>query len=212
MTAPQKRILILGKPNSGKSLLFNRLTGLRQKVANFPGVTVEVMSGRAGDITYVDFPGIYSLNAITKDERVAVEKLHVALKDPEVTGIVCVLDATRLERSLFLGLQVLPDRAGSAGKPVLFAINMMDEVRRSGAEVRLEGDFEGARCYHLTHLRPHGIGDGRAKRQVEQLTQGTGSGEVPILSSREPRGNREGFESSIWAEDGLDSPKPESDR
>lgn len=131
------RVLIIGKPNSGKSLLFNRLTGMHQKVANFPGVTVEVSSARVGAIEYQDFPGLYSFNALTKDEMVAVEKFDEALKDPRVKWVLIVLDATRLERSLVLGLQAM-ERAREAGRTCIFALNMMDELKSQGLEIRVE--------------------------------------------------------------------------
>lgn len=127
-------ILLIGKPNSGKSMLFNKLTGLRQKVANFPGVTVEIKSGKVGDITFKDFPGIYSMNPVTKDEEIAVDKFHQALVDKNLGGIICILDATRLERSLMLGLQVR-QMAIKSGKSILFAVNMMDELEKNGATV-----------------------------------------------------------------------------
>ncbi len=123
-------VLLIGKPNSGKSLLFNRLTGLRQKVANFPGVTVEVKRGQMENIDLCDYPGIYSLNAVTEDEKIAVEKLKAGMVDPSVSGIVCVLDITRLERSLMLGLQV-KNLSIENNKPVVYALNMMDEMIRN---------------------------------------------------------------------------------
>ena len=69
------RIALIGSPNSGKSLLFNRLTGLNQKVANFPGITVNIASGQSlhdSSIQYLDFPGVYSMQAISGEEKVAV--------------------------------------------------------------------------------------------------------------------------------------------
>ena len=122
-----QNILIIGKPNSGKSLLFNRLTGLNQKVANFPGVTVEVKSGAYANYELIDFPGVYSLEPITKDEEVAIEKLHNALHDENNALVICNLDATRLERSLVFGLQA-QELAARHKKPILFALNMIDEV------------------------------------------------------------------------------------
>jgi ferrous iron transport protein B len=130
----EKRIIIVGKPNSGKSLLFNRLTGLQQQVANFPGVTVEVKIGRGAGVTYLDFPGVYSLNPITRDEEVAVNKLKKGLCDPRVHGLICILDATRLERSLLLGLQI-QRIAAENNKSLIFVVNMMDEIARNKARV-----------------------------------------------------------------------------
>ncbi|MFP3345000.1 FeoB small GTPase domain-containing protein, partial [Halomonas sp. SIMBA_159] len=88
------------------TLLFNQLTGLKQKVANFPGVTVELKSGQFAGYQVVDFPGAYSLHTLSKDEQIAVDKLHEALLDDNTALIVCNLDATRLESSLVFGLQV----------------------------------------------------------------------------------------------------------
>ena len=80
--AERADVLLVGNPNSGKSLLFTRLTGIAQKVANYPGVTTEVRSGHAGGLVIHDYPGIYSLEPLTLDERVAIERLEMALADP----------------------------------------------------------------------------------------------------------------------------------
>ena len=96
-----KRIILVGKPNSGKSLLFNQLTGLRQKVANFPGVTVELKSGKFEQYQLVDFPGAYSMSTLTRDEEIAVEKINQALLDQDTALIICNLDATRLQCRLW---------------------------------------------------------------------------------------------------------------
>ena len=80
------KIILIGSPNSGKSLLFNRLTGLSQKVANFPGITVDVATGKLSavpELTLVDFPGTYSLQPISGEERVATEYFQLGLEDPE---------------------------------------------------------------------------------------------------------------------------------
>jgi len=122
------RILLIGSPNSGKSLLFNRLTGLSQKVANFPGITVDVGVGRLQalpDMELVDFPGTYSLQAISAEERVAVAEFERALADPEVVQVLCVIDATRLEKSLYFTLQVIRE-CERVGKPVSVLANMID--------------------------------------------------------------------------------------
>jgi len=123
-----RKVLLLGSPNSGKSLLFNRLTGLHHKVANFPGITVDVSVGRLHALPgmeLVDFPGTYSLQAISADERVAVENFERALLDPDVARVLCVIDATRLEKSLYFTLQVIRESARH-GKPVTVLANMMD--------------------------------------------------------------------------------------
>ena len=132
-------VLLIGSPNSGKSLLFNRLTGLQQKVANFPGVTVEIARGRftgLDDVQLFDYPGSYSLQAISGEERVAVDKFRDALGDPALGLVLCVLDVTRLEKCLYFALQVIRESA-RAGKPVLVLANMMDVLQHHRLEIDL---------------------------------------------------------------------------
>lgn len=129
-----KRIILVGKPNCGKSLLFNQLTGLRQKVANFPGVTVELKTGQFDQFQVVDFPGTYSLHTLSKDEEIAISKLNEAVHDGQTAVVVCVLDATRLERSLVFALQVQL-LAKQHNKSVVFVLNMIDEVHRFGLNI-----------------------------------------------------------------------------
>lgn len=121
---------LMGNPNSGKTTLFNNLTGGRQHVGNYPGITVEKREGQLRlkdlDITVVDLPGTYSLTAYTDDELVA----RNFLVDMSPDAVVTVLDATNLERSLYLVLQIL-----ELGAPVIIALNMMDEVRRKGVTI-----------------------------------------------------------------------------
>ena len=122
------KVLLMGSPNSGKSLLFNRLTGLHHKVANFPGITVDVSWGRLQAIPgmqLIDFPGTYSLQAISADEEVAVAYFEQSLIDPDVSQVLCVVDATRLEKSLYFTLQVIRECA-RYGKQVTVLANMID--------------------------------------------------------------------------------------
>jgi ferrous iron transport protein B len=125
------RIALVGNPNCGKTALFNRLTGARQKVANYAGVTIERKEGKftssAGRHWQVlDLPGTYGLNAVTPDEKITQEiisgtKPGEALPD----AIVCVVDATNLKRGLRLVLEVK-----AMGVPTILAINMMDVARK----------------------------------------------------------------------------------
>jgi ferrous iron transport protein B len=137
-----QKILLVGKPNSGKSLLFNQLTGLRQKVANFPGVTVELKSGifnahlddgvdgkQQQKFELIDYPGTYSLKSLSKDESIAIEQLLNAMSDEKTSVILCNLDATRMERSLVFALQV-QEIAKQHNKTVIFTLNMVDELLR----------------------------------------------------------------------------------
>ncbi len=132
------RIALLGNPNTGKTTLFNRLTGLRQRVGNYSGVTVERKVGqfRHGGREFFlhDLPGAYSLAATSPDERVAIDYLCGRLKGEEgrPDAVLCVLDATNLKRHLFLCLQ-----ACDLGLPVVVAVNMVDAARKEGLELDL---------------------------------------------------------------------------
>src|SRR5487761_2622995 len=103
-----RTVVLIGPPNSGKSTLFNRLTGLRQKVANFPGVTVEQRLGlMAGvgrdDLTLIDLPGVYSLTPYSEDARVAVDVLMGKMPGtPKPDAVIVVLDSLHLTRQLML--------------------------------------------------------------------------------------------------------------
>src|ERR1700761_7378636 len=129
-------VAMVGPPNSGKSTLFNRLTGFRQKVANFPGVTVEHRMGKVkieGDreVFVVDLPGVYSLNPRTEDERVTNDVLTGQKKDmPKPDAVLLILDSTNLSRHLVLAAPVL-----SLGLPTLVILNMADDLDRGGGSV-----------------------------------------------------------------------------
>ena len=128
-----RHIAIIGNPNSGKTTLFNALTGLRQKVGNYPGVTVEKKEGRiafndGSEAVLLDLPGTYSLTANSPDEKVATDILlgrvdHTPL--PEL--VVCVVDASNLERNLYLISQIIDNHL-----PVVIALNMIDVAQHEG--------------------------------------------------------------------------------
>jgi ferrous iron transport protein B len=132
-------VALIGPPNSGKTTLFNRLTGLRQKVANFPGVTVEQHTGIAelpdgGAVEIIDLPGVYSLQPRSEDEQVAYDVLTGKRADtPKPEAILLVLDSTNLARQLMLAAHIL-----SLGVPTLVILNMADDLRRRGGHVDLE--------------------------------------------------------------------------
>ncbi len=110
---------------------------MKQKVANFSGVTVDIKTGYSNDILYTDYPGVYSLHAVTEDEKFIVDSFYKSLKDENVSAILCLLDATRLERSLIFGLQVQL-AAQEHNKAVIFALNMMDEIDAHGLSIDAE--------------------------------------------------------------------------
>ncbi len=134
-------VLLVGTPNSGKTALFNRLTGLNQRVANYPGITVDLSIGRLAnlpEVDLVDFPGTYSLRPISEEERVAVGHFDTSLADPDVQHVLCIVDATRLKKSLFFCLQVV-DACQRQGRPVTVVANMGDILKRHGLIIDAEG-------------------------------------------------------------------------
>jgi ferrous iron transport protein B len=131
-----RTVALIGPPNCGKSTLFNRLTGLRQKVANYPGVTVEHHSGRMKsigrpDLTLIDLPGIYSLATYSEDARVAVDVLTGKMPGvPAPDCVLLVLDATHMNRQLMLAAPVF-----SIGLPTLVLLNMSDQLLVRGGQI-----------------------------------------------------------------------------
>ena len=131
-------VVIAGNPNAGKTSLFNSLTGLRQKVANYPGVTVESKSGKwslAAEIPaarLIDLPGLYSLYATSLDEKIASDILldHGAAKSD---AIIVVVDATNLVRNLYLAMQLI-----ETGQPIVIALTMFDLAERANLKINLE--------------------------------------------------------------------------
>src|SRR2546423_5333910 len=132
-------VALAGNPNSGKTTLFNALTGLRQKVANYPGVTVEKKTGRcklaaARWTNVIDLPGTYSLISRSPDEQVAMEVLRGLRKDtPTPDVVIVVVDASNLQRNLYLVSQLI-----ELGRPMVVALNMMDIARRRGLHLSPE--------------------------------------------------------------------------
>lgn len=129
-------VALVGNPNCGKTTVFNALTGLRQKVGNYPGVTVEKKEGRVTlpdgtDITVLDLPGTYSLNPASPDERVATDiLLGKADHTPTPSLVVCVVDASNLERNLYLVSQIVDRQL-----PVIVALNMIDVAEELGIHI-----------------------------------------------------------------------------
>lgn len=138
-SAPPRKFALIGNPNSGKTSLFNALTGLRQKVGNYPGVTVERKEGTAytqhgKPLIVIDLPGSYSLQPRSPDERILVDVLLGRLPgETRPDAVICTVDASNLERNLYLVTQAL-----ELGLPLIVALNMMDVVRRRGLRIDAE--------------------------------------------------------------------------
>lgn len=129
------RLALVGNPNSGKTTLFNAMTGSREYVGNWPGVTVEKKEGKVKDtglytyghdMTLVDLPGIYSLSPYSMEEIVA--RKYITVEKPD--AIINIVDATNLERNLYLTVQLM-----ELERPMIIALNMMDEVEKRGDEI-----------------------------------------------------------------------------
>lgn len=148
-------VALAGNQNSGKTTLFNQLTGSNQHVGNFPGVTVEKKEGRIrkhGNVTVVDLPGIYSLSPYTAEE--VVTRDFLVHTKPDV--ILNILDATNIERNMYLSLQLM-----TLGIPMVFALNMMDEVRSNGGSIdipRLEQEL-GVFAVPISANRNEGVAE-----------------------------------------------------
>ncbi len=128
---------LMGNPNTGKSTVFNRLTGMRQRVANYPGITTEAKGGHCSiggrRLALLDLPGTYSLSASSPDERVVIDVLlgHRGLRRPDL--LVCVLDASNLKRNLFLASQLAEFEI-----PIILVLNQWDVAKRQGQAIRIE--------------------------------------------------------------------------
>ena len=151
----QLKIALAGNPNSGKTTLFNALTGAKQYVGNWPGVTVEKKDGKLkGDanITVQDLPGIYSLSPYTLEEVVA--RNYLVNEKPD--AILNIVDGTNLERNLYLTTQLI-----ELGIPVVLAVNMMDLVRKNGDAIDLDklGAALGCKAVALSALKGEGCAE-----------------------------------------------------
>ncbi|MBQ8040609.1 MAG: ferrous iron transport protein B, partial [Lachnospiraceae bacterium] len=156
------KIALAGNPNSGKTTLFNALTGSNQYVGNWPGVTVEKKEGKLKgdkDVIITDLPGIYSLSPYTLEEVVARNYLIGERPD----AVLNIVDGTNLERNLYLTSQLI-----ELGIPVVIAINMMDIVRKNGDKIDVDALSRGLGCriVEISALKEIGIEDA-AKVAVE---------------------------------------------
>ncbi|MBU5676039.1 ferrous iron transport protein B [Alkaliphilus sp. MSJ-5] len=145
-----KKIVLVGNPNVGKSVFFNALTGMYVDVSNFPGTTVDISHGKYKDDFVMDTPGVYGVSSFNDEEKVA--------RDVILNGdiILNVVDAVHLERDLFLTQQII-----DMGKPVIVALNMMDDVKRNGMNIDIKQLSKelGVKVIATTAIKGEGIED-----------------------------------------------------
>ncbi len=127
------KIALVGNPNTGKTTLFNKLTGLHKKIGNYPGITVNRVTGffhlnDGTEIELIDLPGTYSLHPTSKDEEVVLKEL--VINSEAIDGVIVVADVTNLKRNMVLLTEIQ-----DLGYPVMLAINMCDEMRKKGIEI-----------------------------------------------------------------------------
>ncbi len=167
-SSQRKKIALVGNPNSGKSSLFNYLTGLNQKIGNFPGVTVEKRSGFSTlpdgeSVEVIDLPGIYSIYPRSMDERI-VSQILLDHKSPLCPDLVVVIaDATNLKRGLLLLSQII-----DLGFPTILALNMMDQVAKAGIHYNLRTLSSKLGVPVIPIIARNGIGLNELKKSLSE--------------------------------------------
>jgi len=161
-------VAVAGNPNTGKTTLFNRLTGSDQKVANYPGVTVERHTGRmrlpgGREISVLDVPGTYSLSARSREEEIAIHSIAGIDGEASPDLVVLVVDATQLSRNLYMALQVMELEV-----PLLVALNMTDVLEARGESIDVEALSRelGAPVVAISALKGRGIDE--LERAIER--------------------------------------------
>ena len=167
------KIALAGNPNSGKTTLFNALTGSNQYVGNWPGVTVEKKEGMLkgnGDVVIQDLPGIYSLSPYSPEE--VVTRTYLVNEHPD--AILNIVDGTNIERNLYLTTQLI-----ELGYPVVVAVNMIDLVRKNGDSINLEklSRALGCTCIEISALK--GEGGMEVAQKAVELAKNHVHGEMP---------------------------------
>ncbi|MCK4773411.1 MAG: 50S ribosome-binding GTPase, partial [Candidatus Krumholzibacteria bacterium] len=179
-------IALCGNPNCGKTTIFNAITGLNQQVGNYPGVTVDKVTGpfvvskdNPSRYTLIDIPGSYSLSAFTPDEYIAASTLFGEVEgEPAPDAIICVIDATNLERGMYLLFQIM-----QIGCPVVVALNMVDIVERHGYSIdtdKLSKALGGIPVVPVVGSRGRGISQLKEEtgRVMSRLAKAPGQGRL----------------------------------
>ena len=167
------KIALAGNPNCGKTTLFNALTGSKQFLGNWPGVTVEKKEGKLKghkDVTIMDLPGIYSLSPYTLEEVVA--RNYLINERPD--AILNIVDGTNIERNLYLSTQIM-----ELGIPVIMAVNMMDIVEKNGDKIHIDKLAKKLGCEVVTISALKGTGIKEAADKAVQIAQKKGAA-VPV--------------------------------
>lgn len=167
--ASETNIALIGNPNSGKSSLFNLLTGLHQKVGNFPGVTVEWKKGQLSlegnrEVSLIDFPGTYSCYPNSLDEKIVIQQLLDTHSDTHPDAIIYVADLTKLEKHLLLVTQII-----DLGFPVILVLNMADIAKANGIDIRKALLEEQLHCRTVMVSSRTGSGVEELKLQLQEV-------------------------------------------
>lgn len=178
---PTRTVALIGNPNTGKSTLFNALAGMKARVGNYPGVTVEKKVGRfqhdGRSVTLIDLPGTYSLSPRTADEMVSVDVLLGRQADvPNIDVIVCILDASNLERNLYLFTQIR-----DLNRPTILVLNMTDVAESRGIAINetLLSERLGVPVVAIQAHRRKGIAE--LREAIAQAAENDPPGQISIL-------------------------------
>src|SRR4051794_67353 len=200
------RVALVGNPNTGKSTLFTALAGVRQRVGNYPGVTVEKKTGtlRHGERHFelIDLPGTYSLAPRSPDEMVAVDVL-LGRRDNAAPpdAVLCIIDASNLERNLFLVSQVL-----SLGLPTIVALNMVDLARERQIEIDVAALAKRLGVSVIAVQANRRVGIEELSAALSEITNGSG---VPRENPFPPEFQRHTNELAAWLNTKSPQPVPQ---